>query len=283
MARISRTLSSRALTGAEVVELLSGAVLGTVFDTLIDADTFKVKYLGILPASWYQGGTVLAVDKVLGFDERVLLIEKASHLGSLQDKEQKKQNLLGMRELNSRNVIDTSGILHGRILGLVFRKDGEITGIEVEKEVLEREIPIRRIVAVGERYVIVELAEAKEGEEGVSGETKKADAGRDEGSEFTGAKPLRVATPASDSTPKKPPRAEAPSDGRTSLSEVMPFSQVRGRKLENIIGKASPLTIMNERGETLVNMGDVLSPTVINKLLEEGLLGELFQALPDDR
>ncbi len=277
------TYSSRQLFGSEVVELLSGAVLGTVFDTLIDLDKGEAKFLGILPASWYQGGTVLSVEDIIGFDEGVLLIEKAGNLTHLQSKDAKhKDRLMGVRDLVNRTVIDKSGAVYGKVLGVIFSRKGKITGLEVEKEILERTISVAKIVAIGEKYIIVDL-EKEAGGGAEEDKSKEVERGGEMEAKGKKAKALKVAVPHESPSAVVSARRSASARGKAEmeLSDLMGIGQVKGRRLENLVDKPSPVSFFNEHGEPIVSAGERLTPNVLNKLLGEGLLQELFTALPE--
>ncbi len=259
-------LTSRAISGAEVVELISGAVLGTVYDTLVDLDDRKVDCLGILPASWYQGGTILAVTDILGYDEGVLLIEKATDLVSPRLKDVKpNKNLTGVKELTSRTVVDKAGHVYGRVLAVLFDSKGKICGLEVEKEVIERIINVDKIIAIGDKYIIVELTkESAGGEEEDKG--KKVFEGETLDAQKAGA--LRVASSVNSISEE--------------LSEFSQLGKFKGRRLEFYLDKPSPVSFITEGGETIVSVGERLTPYVLNRLLSEGLLQELYTVFPEE-
>jgi len=279
-----KSLSSRSLIGAEVIELVSGAVLGSVYDSLIDLDSFEVAYLGLIPAYWYQGGTVLPISHIRGFDENVVLIERASQLVSLQGKESSKDKkaLVGVRHLQGRIVVSSSGDVIGGLLGISFDRSGKILGVEVEKEVLQKNLAITRIIAVGDKYIVVELvAEGEGAKAGGEQESGRADKPT-EADKAKQASKLKVASP----TPAKG-EASDPAVRRVDLpgelSQFAGTSQLKARRLDNIVGKTSPTTIVNRLGEAIVHSGDILTLSVVNRLLNEGLLSELFHAFPNDQ
>lgn len=268
----SSRFTSRTIEGCEVVEAVSGAVLGTVFDTLIDLEAGKLEYLGILPASWYQGGTVLPVEKVLGHDEGVLLIERASHLISLQSKESKpRKKLVGIRELRNRIVIDKSGLVYGRLLGVVFGDNGRIVGLEVEKDILERTVPVQKVIAIGEKYIIIDVAKeahgiGREGESEKKSEEKGGEVGLSQS--LTAEKVVKV--------------AKAHTGSRSDLSTISQASKFQRRSLEKIVNEFSPVSFVTDKGEEIVRKGERLTPMVLNRLLGEGLLHELLASFPEE-
>ncbi|OPX22250.1 MAG: hypothetical protein B1H03_04895 [Planctomycetales bacterium 4484_113] len=259
----AKTFSTRELEGAEVIELVSGKVVGSLLEAIINPSG-RVEYLGILPQAWHKGGTVLSPRDILGFDDGVLLIERASRLTSYQQAKLKK-SFFSTKELKQRIVIDRTGHLHGKPVAAIFEANGLITELEVDKDLVLHTLPIASIIAVGPKYIVVDLAEEGEAEAAEPPSPKKV-----------------VEMPTEKQEAKPASRVAASRNGddlEVALSGDSEPRTGREEQLEFILGKHSPLTLETPSGDTVVKAGQVLTFPILNRLMEEGLLQQVFIAL----
>jgi len=262
----AKTFSTRQLEGAEVVELVSGKVVGSLVEAIINP-VGRVEYLGILPETWHKGGNVLSPGDIIGFDDGVVLIERASTLTSYQQAKLK-SNYFTTKELRQRTVIDRSGHLHGRPVAAIFEANGRITELEVDKELVLDTLSIASIIAVGPKYIVVELAAGRE----------TAAAGPHS--------PERVVELPSEKREDAPEsRVAAEGNGEDlviALSEESQPASAREQQLEYVLGKKCPLTLRTASGETVVKAGQVLTSPLLNRLMEEGFLQQVFLAVASE-
>jgi len=258
----AKTYNTRDLLNAEVVELATGSVLGTVIEAILSVRKSSVEYLGVLPAEWYQPGLLLRTGDIMGFDESVLLVPGADRLLPYYDKQIKK-DFVPTSGLTRLILIDQQGQVYGRPVGAVFDRSGLIVAMEAEKDLVVQAVQLAEIVAVGDRYVVIRV--------GPRGET-------------TGRAQPRKATPergvVSDVAPDIIP---APEDD-SGNGENGPVSLMyRERQIRYMLGKPAPLTLSGRSGQPVITSGETITSAVVNRLIEEGLLNQVFIALTVDR
>lgn len=259
----AKTFSTRQLEGAEVVELVSGKVVGSLMEAIINP-AGRVEYLGILPQVWHEGGMMLSPSDILGFDDGVVLIERASCTTSYRQAKLKK-SCFTTKELRQRVVIDRTGHVHGKPVAAIFDSSGRILEFEIDKDLVLHSLPVAKIIAVGPKYIVVELT--REG----AAEAQEP------------APPEQVVEMPPERRQAKPEsRVASSGDGETlaaALNDESDLEVLRDRQLEFVLGKQSPITLQNPSGETVVEAGQVLTSPILNRLVEEGLLQQVFMSL----
>lgn len=257
--------NTRDLLKAEVVDLESGSVLGTVIEAILSTGEATVEFLGILPTEWHKTGLLLRTDDIVGFDESVILIPSAERLVSYTEKQIKK-DFVSCSELNRLTLIDQKGQVYGNPVGAIFNQSGRIIALEAEKDLVVQMVTLSGIVAVGPRYAVVNVSPETELE----------------------AEPARL--PAREEAPKPVileavagEVVEAAEDDSGNGEDEPPSVLYRERQIRYMLGKPSPVTLNGRLGAPVVTSGETISSAVINRLIEEGLLSQLFIALTVDR
>jgi len=257
--------NTRDLLKAEVVDLESGSVLGTVIEAILSTRKATVEFLGVLPVEWHKTGLLLRTGDIVGFDESVILIPSAERLVSYTEKQIKK-DFVSYSELNRHTLIDQKGQVYGNPVGVIFNQSGRIIALEAEKDLVVQMVTLSGIVAVGPRYTVVN----------VGPETRLE------------AKPAQP--PAGKKTPDpvilQAAAGEVVEEAKddSGNGEDEPSSPLyRERQIRYMLGKPSPVTLNGRSGTPVVTSGETISSAVINRLIEEGLLSQLFIALTVDR
>jgi uncharacterized protein YrrD len=253
--------NTRDLLKAEVVDLQSGSVLGTVIEAILSTGKATVEFLGVLPAEWHKTGLLLRTDDIVGFDESVILISSAERLVNYAEKHIKK-DFVSCSELNRLTLIDQKGQVYGNPVGVIFNQAGRIIALEAEKDLVMQMVTLEGIAAVGERYAVVEVSTEAE----LEAEPKQV-AERREAPE---------AAVLEDATAELLDSAE---DDSGNGEDTPPAGVYRERQIRYMLGKPSPVTLNGRTGMPVVTSGETISSAVINRLIEEGLLSQLFVAL----
>ncbi len=259
----AKTYNTRELLKADVVELASGSVVGRVVEAVVNTRSGAVEYLGVRPVQWHRPGVLLKTSDIIGFDESVLLVSSENVLAAYNPKLHEK-NCITCSDLYSLVLIDHEGHVLGNPVGCVFSPAGNIIAIEAEKDLVVHVVSLGRIVAVGDRFVVVDIRE------------------RHEPPPFTesarsAAPLLREHAPAM----SHPPAAEIDADnngGHDSLA-----AKYRERQVQFMLGKTSPLTLNGNNGNPIISIGETITGPVVNRLVEEGVLNQVFVALTVSR
>lgn len=253
--------NTRDLLKAEVVDLESGSVLGTVIEAILSTGEATVEFLGILPTEWHKTGLLLRTGDIVGFDESVILIPSAERLVHYTEKQIKK-DFVSFGELNLLTLIDQKGQVYGNPVGAIFNQSGRIIALEAEKDLVVQMVTLSGIVAVGPRYAVVNLSPTTE----LEAEPAQPSA-REETPE-----PVILEAVAGEVV-------EAVEDDSGNGEDVPSSVMYRERQIRFMLGKPSPLTLNGRSGTPVVTSGETISSAVINRLIEEGLLSQLFIAL----
>jgi len=258
--------NTRDLLKAEVVDLESGSVLGTVIEAILSTGEATVEFLGILPTEWHKTGLLLRTGDIVGFDESVILIPSAERLVHYTEKQIKK-DFVSCSELNGLTLIDQKGQVYGNPVGAIFNQSGRIIALEAEKDLVVLMVTLSGIVAVGPRYAVVNVSPEAE----LEAEPAQPPA-REEAPE-----PVVLQDVAEEVM-------DAADEDDSGNGEDEPSSILyRERQIRYMLGKPSPVTLNSRLGAPVVTSGETISSAVINRLIEEGLLSQLFIALTVDR
>jgi uncharacterized protein YrrD len=264
MEESAKLYNTRELLKADVVELATGSLVGTVAETIVNTAAGTVEYVGILPAQWYMPGLLLRAAEIIGFDENILLIKSRDRL--LDYKESRiKKDCAASSDISALTLIDQEGHVYGKPVGAVFDPTGRIIAFEAEKDLVVHVVELGRIVAVGDRFIVVSLRGARE-----------AGTGEDGGTPKPAEAPKQRAVPDESERVAASPRLELEDD-----SDLQ--TKYRERQFEYLLGKRSPMTLNGRGGTPLVKMGETLTSKAISVLIGEGLLDQVFMALTVDR
>jgi uncharacterized protein YrrD len=266
MEELGKTYNTRELLKADVVELATGSVVGQVVEAIVNARLGVVEYLGVRPVQWHRPGVLLKTGDILGFDESVLLIRSESAFSPF-DPKQHERNAITCSELYALTLIDHEGHVLGNPVGIIFSATGRILAIEAEKDLVVHVINLGRILAVGDRFVVVDMMLRKEPR---GGEDNGSPAGTPAVHEADANAHLSHA-PADDVNPND-------NGGHDSLA-----AKYRERQVQFMLGKISPLTLNDKNGSPVISLGETITGPVVNRLVEEGVLNEVFVALTVQR
>lgn len=252
--------NTRELLKADVVELATGSLVGTVAETIVNTAAGTVEYVGILPAQWYMPGLLLRAADIVGFDENILLIKSRDRLLDYKESRIKKECATSSG-ISALTLIDQEGHVYGKPVGAVFDPTGRITALEAEKDLVVHVVELGRIVAVGDRFIVVSL----------HGESV-AGTGDD------GGKPKPVEAPRKQPAPGEGERVAA--TPRLELEDDSDLqTKYRERQIEYLLGKRSPMALNARNGTPLVKVGETLTSKSVSLLIDEGLLDQVFMAL----
>lgn len=253
--------NTRDLLKAEVVDLESGSVLGTVIEAILSTGKASVEFLGVLPAEWHKTGLLLRTGDIVGFDESVILISSAERLVGYAEKHIKK-DFVSCSELKRLTLIDQNGQVYGNPVGVIFNQSGRIIALEAEKDLVMQMVTLESIVAVGTRYAVAKVsAEAELEAEPVQSSERRE---------------VSETTLMEDATAEVLDAAE---DDSGNGEDTASTGIYRERQIRYMLGKPSPVTLNGRAGTPVVTSGETISSAVINRLIEEGLLSQLFVAL----
>ncbi len=261
-----KTYNTRDLLRAEVVELASGSVLGSVVEAILSTRKAIVEYLGILPVEWFRPGLLLRTEDIVGFDESVILVPSAEHLITYNEKQIKK-DFLSCSELKRLTLIDQKGQVYGNPVGAVFNHFGRIIALEAEKDLVVQMIMLQDVIAVGSRYLVVHVS----AEENLRAAPEAKVSGKD-----SRAPRMVEGVPEERLVTAKEDDAGNGGDGQASVL-------YRERQIRYMLGKPSPLSLNGRSGSPIVTAGETISSSIINRLIEEGLLNQIFIALTVER
>jgi len=265
MEESGKLYNTRELLEADVVELATGSLVGTVAETIVNVAAGTVEFVGILPVQWYRPGLLLRSADIVGYDENTLLIKSRDRL--LDYKESRiKKDCAASSVISTLTLIDQEGHVYGRPVGAVFDGTGRITAFEAEKELVVHMVALDRIVAVGDRFIVVS----------VRGSCSPKDADEDGKPEPAGELKPQAGAPPEDERAAASQRLELEDD-----SDLQ--SRYRERQIEYLLGKRSPMTLNGRDGSPLLKIGDTLTSKSISQLIDEGLLDQVFMALTVDR
>jgi uncharacterized protein YrrD len=266
MEELGKTFNTRELLKADVVELATGSVVGRVVEAIVNTRLGIVEYLGVRPMQWYRPGVLLKISDILGFDESVLLIRSESVFSPF-DAKQHARNSITCSELYSLTLIDQVGHVLGNPVGAVFSPAGRILAIEAEKDLVVHIINLGRIIAVGDRFVVVDLMLRNEPPPANGANNADSSvAAKDAGASENKAQAAAEDDGANDN------------GGRDSLA-----AKYRERQMHFMLGKTSPLTLNGKNGSPIISLGETITGPVVNRLVDEGVLNEVFVALTVQR
>jgi uncharacterized protein YrrD len=253
-----KTYNTRELLKADVVELASGSVVGRVVEAVVNTRSGAVEYLGVRPVQWHKPGALLKTSDIIGFDESVLLVSSESVLAAYNPKIHEKHTVT-CSELRTLILLDHEGHVLGNPTGCFFSPDGKIVAFEAEKDLVVHVVHLGRIVGVGERYFIVDtrISQAPPSYSGIESPSFPLP---DE--QAAAAHPLF-------------PKADAGDNGGNGDLAA----KYRERQIQYILGKISPLTLSGKNGSPIISMGEIITSSVVSRLVEEGELNQVFIAL----
>jgi sporulation protein YlmC with PRC-barrel domain len=312
MAKPERILAHE-LLDHEVMDLSAGQILGTVVDFAISRDG-RVAQLGILPLEWFLGGKGIAPEHITNINADRVCISSAEALGEFSpDGVDTFSGMLGGRFLG-KPVLQHDGEVLGELadfwLSLV---DGRICDLVVvgadEKRI---KVPVEEIKTIGRDYIVIErastvvepVAEPTQpalGKAEAAGEASPASAAVPQPA--PAAKPAApkpepapatlVEAPAPepmasvDVPPElevAPPPAPAAEPSRSEEKQAL-FGVKKGesglskfdqKKCDFLRGRPAHREIKNTAGDLLAAKGEKLDDDVLQRIIEAGLLADVF-------
>ncbi len=251
-----KTYNTRELLKADVVELTSGSVVGSVAEAIVNTQLGIVEFLGIRPAQWHEPGLLLKTADILGFDDSVLLIHDGSALAAFNEG-MGEARYVTCTEIYRLTLIDNEGHVLGRPVGCVISASGHIVALEAEKDLVVHFVSLGRIIAVSQRFVVADLKQQP-------GHGQRGAAPRREGR--AGESAVRLAQ-----------EEDVATDDNSRHGSIA--AKYRERQVQLMMGKVSPVTLNGKNGHPIVSPGETITGRVINRLIDEELLNDLFIAL----
>lgn len=252
-----KTYNTRELLKADVVELKSGSVVGRVAEAIVNTRLGAVEFLGIRPAQWHEPGLLLKTADILGFDETVLLIRDCAALAPFDEGKQE-AHYATCSDLYRLTLIDEEGHVLGRPVGCVFSASGHIVALEAEKELVVHFVSLGRIIAVGDRFVVADLKHQ-------ASEMNIESAGHGAPKQETRAAEVAVRYP------------DGGGDDGSSRGSI--GAKYRERQVQLMLGKVSPVALNGKNGHPVISLGETITGRLINRLIDEDLLNDVFIAL----
>lgn len=257
-----KTHNTRELLNADVVELTSGSVVGKVAEAIINTRTGTIEFLGIRPAQWHEPGLLLNTADILGFDETVLLIRDFALLVPMDEGKQE-AHYETCSDLYRLTLIDVEGHVLGRPVGCVFNASGHIVALEAEKDLVVHFVSLGRIIAVGNRFVVADLKQQPGHSERAGLPTEHSAALKREGR--AGEISVRLT------------KEEDAGDDNGRHGSI--GAKYRERQVQLMLGKVSPIALNGKSGQPVISLGETITGRIINRLIDEDLLNDVFIAL----
>jgi len=302
MARPERILAQE-LLGLEVLDLGAGTVLGSVVDFAVTRDG-RVALIGILPVEWYRGGQGVAPAGIAAINpERICLVEGATLAPFAPDGQELFSANFG-DAIHGKTILQQDGELLGVLADFAFSlDDGRIQDIVVlDAEDKKVRVPVSAFRTLGRDYVVVERGAAGAGGEpqpagaqatpaaaepepmeAVPSEPEQragASGRRAAGAKAGGAKPTAAAA-SEEAAAAAGAAGEAAQPGEQAQVFLEPrpepeLSKFDQKKRDFLRGRPAHRDITGPGGAILVAKGAALDGGALAKIIEAGLLGEVF-------
>jgi uncharacterized protein YrrD len=259
------------LLGREVLDLARGEAAGTIHDFVLDREG-RVILLGVLPQAWYEGGRAIAPDSIVSIHHDRVCIESSKALSDFAlGKGASSMRAEGL--LADKRVLAQNGELLGTLADFAFSlADGRILDVVVLGLDGKRvKVPVAAIRTVGRDYVVIERGgpegEAAPAEQPAQQEKPAAKSRRKQGQRAGGGSAASPPAPAAEAV------SQALFDDAEPKADLSKFDE---KKRAFLIDRLAHRDIKTTGGELIVAKGQLLDEAAVKRIVEAGLLGEVF-------
>ena len=303
MAKPEKILAQE-LLDLEVLDLAAGEVVGRIIDLALTR-TGQVALVGVLPTSWFGGGKGIAPEKIASIHLKRACIEGSDSLEDFDPDGEGVFSMVADGLMPKKQVLQEDGELLGSLVDFAFSlADGRICDLVVLGADEKRtKVPVEAIRTIGKDYIVI-----TRGQKTMDGGDKPVDAPAPQPEVKPDPKPEPVAEAAPPAAPEeaaapepvmdepapepvveeqpKPekagnkPETKEDKQGNDELfSEDKPtpaLSKYDQKKRDFLVGRKAHRDIKDKDGELIVAKDAPLDDPVINRIIEAGLLGDVF-------
>jgi len=307
MAKPEKILAQE-LLDLEVLDLAAGEVVGRIIDLALTR-TGQVSLVGVLPTSWFGGGKGIAPEKIASIHLKRACIEGSDALEDFDPDGEAAFSMVADCLITKKQVLQEDGEMLGSLVDFAFNlADGKMCDLVVLGADEKRtKVPVESIRTIGKDYIVITRGQQSfdsAAEAPVATDAEVAPDPQPEPVAETVTEPDPPAAPEvkeepapveekapkaekaekkpkADKTPKpepKPEKKEEPA-GDALFSEDQPgpeLSKYDQKKRDFLLGRKAHRDIKNKTGELIVAKDASIDDPVIGKIIEAGLLGEVF-------
>jgi sporulation protein YlmC with PRC-barrel domain len=278
----------------EVLDLTAGETVGSVLDFAITRDG-RVALIGLLPVQWYRGGLGVTPQSIAGLTRDCICLAQGAALAPFAPDEQESFSVYFGDHIQGKSVLQDDGALLGELVDFCFNlDDGRILDLIVQDASEKRvRVPVEAFKTIGRDYIVIQRGAPSQ-------PTPEAAAAQPPQE----AMPAKQAAPAADESPVEPAvldanpgaglaeesvlnvEAEIPAGheltreeekaalfGQAQPAELSKFDQ---KKRDFLRGRKAHRDIATPSGELIAAKGAALDDAKLNRIIETGLLGEVF-------
>jgi sporulation protein YlmC with PRC-barrel domain len=293
----------------EVLDLTRGETLGSIVDLAITRDG-RVALIGLLPVQWYRGGLGLAPGSIAGINRDCICLAADAKLSPFEPDELETFSVHFGGQIQGKPVLQDDGVVLGELVDFSFNlDDGRILDLVVQDASEKRvRVPVEAFRAIGRDYVVIQRggtsqpvaggapspaaavpAAERSAEDSPGGEDSSAPdpppaVAEPEASALPDAapEPEAVVEPAAETAPATAPEAQpelsraqekAALFGPGEPAELTKFDQ---KKRDFLRGRKAHRDIAAPGGEVLAKKGAALDDATLGRIIDAGLLGEVF-------
>ncbi len=292
----------------EVLDLSRGETLGSIVDFSITRDG-RVALIGLLPVQWYRGGLGITPASIAGITPDCICLAADAELAAFAPDEQDTFSVHFGGQIQGKPVLQEDGAVLGELVDFAFSlEDGKILDLVVQDASEKRvRVPVEAFRTIGRDYVVIQRGGLSQGAAAaapalpepapvapvaVAAAAAVASAPEPELEPAAAAETVLDAVVLEDvpqvdaSLALEPPPAVASAAPELSRAEekaalfgpgepaeLTKFDQ---KKRDFLRGRKAHRDIATPGGELLAAKGSALDDAKLNRIIDAGLLGDVF-------
>jgi uncharacterized protein YrrD len=294
----------------EVLDLTAGETVGSVVDYCLSRDG-TVALIGILPARWFTGGVGVPPAAIASLNLERICLAEGTALAPFVPDGQETFSAYADDQIHGKLVLQEDGELLGELVDFAFSlTDGRILDLVVQDASEKRvRVPVEAFKTIGREYIIIQrgalavqaasapqpapaplpspavpsapVSESAMAEEGLEPEEEPAPAAEFPASGTAALPGARQAESAAAQASTagglaEPSREEEKAALFGGAPEPAALSKFDQKKRDFLRGRKAHRDVSSPEGELIVAKGGALDDAALERIIQAGLLGDVF-------